>query len=68
MGDKGGKKNREKSQKQISKKLRQKDTDKLKKQQKGQSTEEIALDNPAKKKKVATALSANMKAVGKLDK
>jgi hypothetical protein len=65
MGDKGGKKNREKSQKQISEKLRRKDTDKLKKQQRGQSGEEIVSDKTAKKKKVMAALNANMKAVNR---
>jgi hypothetical protein len=68
MGDKGGKKNREKSQKQISEKLRQKDADKLVKQQGGQSAQEIASDKTAKKKKVVIALNANMKAVEKSEK
>jgi hypothetical protein len=68
MGDKGGKKNRAKSQKQISEKLRRKDADKLVKQQGGQSAQGIASDNTTKKKKILTALNANMKAVEKSDK
>ncbi len=65
MGDKGGKKNREKSKRQISEKLRQKGADKLKKQQAGQSVQEITSDKSAKKEKLVAALNANMKAVEK---
>jgi len=49
MGDKGGKKNKEKSQKQSSAKHKQKENNKLKKQQKGLPLQELLSDKTVKR-------------------
>lgn len=65
MGDKGGKKNREKMQKQSSDKHRQKAHDKLERQQRGDNLQELPAEKTAKKNALTAAVKANMKAVEK---
>lgn len=68
MGDKGGKKNKEKSQKQCSDMHKQKENIKFEKQHKGQPEPELPSEKAAKKNKMVKALDANMKAVEKSNK
>jgi hypothetical protein len=68
MGDKGGKKNKEKSQKQSSDKHKQKEDHKLERQQKDKHMLELPADKTAKKNKVLKAVGENMKAVEKSNK
>ena len=68
MGDKGGKKNKEKSQKQSSDKHKQKEDHKLERQQKDKPMLELPADKTAKKNKVLKAVEENMKAVEKSNK
>lgn len=68
MGDKGGKKNKDKSQKQSSDKHMQKEKDKLEKQQKGQPIMEILSEKASKKNKTIKAINENMKVVEKSNK
>lgn len=68
MGDKGGKKNKNKSQKQISEKLRHEDDNSIELHEKYLNTQELPSEKTAKKTKVVKALNENMKAVEKSDK
>jgi hypothetical protein len=68
MGDKGGKKNKEKSQKQNSDKHKHEEEHKLEKQQKGKPLLELPADKAAKKNTLMKAINANMKAVEKSNK
>ena len=68
MGDKGGKKNKDKCQKQNSDKHKQKENDKLERQQKDKHMLELPAEKSAKKNTMVNALRANMKAVEKSNK
>jgi hypothetical protein len=68
MGDKGGKKNKEKSQKQSSDKHKQKAEHKLERQQKDKAMLELPAEKTAKKNKMLKAVGENMKAVEKSNK
>jgi hypothetical protein len=68
MGDKGGKKNKEKSQKQSSDKHKQKTEHKLERQQKDRTLLELPAEKTAKKNKILKAVDENMKAVEKSNK
>jgi len=67
MGDKGGKKNKDKTQKQSSEKHKHKEENKLEKQQKGKLVE-LPTDKAAKKNSLIKAINANLKAVEKSNK
>jgi hypothetical protein len=68
MGDKGGKKNKEKSQIQHSDMHNQKESIKFKKQHQGQPVPELQSEKAVSKDKMAKSLNANMKAVEKSNK
>lgn len=68
MGDKGGRKDKEKSQKQCSEMHKQKENFKFEKQHQGQLVPELPSEKTANKNKMVKALDANMKAVEKANK
>ena len=68
MGDKGGKKDKEKSQKQHSDMHNQKESIKFEKQHPGQPVPELHSEKTVSKDKMAKSLNANMKAVEKSNK
>ena len=68
MGDKGGKKDKEKNQKQHSDMHNQKESIKFEKQHQGQPAPELQTEKTVSKDKMAKSLNANMKAVEKTNK
>lgn len=68
MGDKGGKKDKEKSQKQHSNMHNQKENIKFEKQHKGQPVPELQSEKTVSKDNMVKSLKTNMKSVEKSNK